>query len=87
MHVLLRWCLAVLLGAAFLPSGARDVQATDLQLVPFASDEGLSRLARAGAKAEFGPLVNQFEPQANAAFCGPTSAAIVLNTVRSGCAP
>lgn len=53
-------------------------------LVPFASDEGLARLARAGAKADFAPLANQFEAQLNAAFCGPTTAAIVLNAVRSG---
>ena len=48
-------------------------------LVPFASDEGLARLARSSAKAGFARLANQYEAQLNAAFCGPTSAAIVLN--------
>jgi Phytochelatin synthase len=50
-------------------------------LVAFASDEGLARLARSTAKADFAVLANQFEPQSNAAFCGPTSAAIVLNAL------
>ena len=52
-------------------------------LVPFASDEGLARLARSHAKAGFAALVNQYEAQYNGAFCGPTSATIVLNTVYS----
>lgn len=56
------------------------------RLVPFASDEGLARLARAQAKAGFPRLANQFEAQLNAAFCGPTSAAIVLNAARGGSA-
>ena len=41
-------------------------------------------MARASAKVDFPALANQFEPQSNVAFCGPTRAAIVLNTVRSG---
>src|SRR5512143_1732564 len=53
-------------------------------LVAFNSDEGIARLARANAKADFPALANQFEPQSNAAFCGPTTAAIVLNALRSG---
>jgi hypothetical protein len=52
-------------------------------LVAFASDEGLARLARSNAKVDFALLANQFEAQLNGAFCGPTSAAIVLNTVRN----
>jgi hypothetical protein len=28
-------------------------------------------------------LANQFEPQLNIAFCGPNTAAIVLNTMRA----
>ena len=51
-------------------------------LVAFASDEGMARFVRAGAKVDFPALANQFEPQSNAAFCGPTTAAIVLNAVR-----
>ena len=52
-------------------------------LVPFATDEGMARLARSDAKIDFSALANQFEAQYNSAFCGPTSAAIVLNTLRS----
>jgi hypothetical protein len=52
-------------------------------LVPFASDEGQTRLGRSGAKVDFAVLANQFEAQYNGAFCGPTSAAIVLNAVNS----
>jgi phytochelatin synthase len=59
------------------PSQTSSVQ----ELVPFSSDEGLARLARSTAKVDFPALANQFEPQSNPAFCGPTSAAIVLNAV------
>ncbi len=52
-------------------------------LVAFDSDEGLTRLARARHRAAFARLANQFEAQLNGAFCGPTTAAIVLNAVRS----
>lgn len=50
-------------------------------LVPFASAEGLDRLARSTAKVDFAPLANHFEPQATVAFCGPATAAIVLNAL------
>jgi len=52
-------------------------------LVAFASDEGMSRLARSPAKVDFPALANQFEAQTNSMFCGPTTAAIVLNAVRA----
>lgn len=52
-------------------------------LVPFATDEGMARLGRSDAKIDFAVLANQFEAQYNGAFCGPTSAAIVLNTRHS----
>lgn len=51
-------------------------------LLPFASAEGLERLARSGAKQDFAPLANQFEAQVTIAFCGPTTAAIVLNALQ-----
>ena len=41
------------------------------------------RLAHASAKVDSAPLANQCEAQLNGAFCGPTSAAIVLNAVRN----
>ena len=87
------WLAAVLAAAA--PAQARDPQpavasAVQVQqnqspdLVAFNSDEGLARLARSTAKADFAALANQFEPQSNGAFCGPTTAAIVLNAVHAG---
>ena len=67
------------------PAWAVDASAPPASvLVPFASDEGMARLARSAAKVDFPALANQFEAQSNAAFCGPTTAAIVLNTVRGG---
>lgn len=84
---------ALLATAALLPAcathdaGTRTSENAPLKaapaLVPFASDEGVARLARASAKADFALLANQFEAQYNGLFCGPTSAAIVLNAMRS----
>ena len=76
---------ALLLAAAFVaPARAAEptVQNAPPPLVAFSSEDGLARLARAVGKVDFPALANQFEPQSNAAFCGPTTAAIVLNTVR-----
>ena len=71
-------------GAATSAAATTSVEAkAPTALVPFASDEGLARLGRSGAKVDFAALANQFEAQYNGAFCGPTSAAIVLNTVKS----
>jgi hypothetical protein len=69
------WC--VLLAACQLTAAL--AQDTAPPLVAFASEDGLARLSRSAAKVDFPALANQFEPQSNAAFCGPTSAAIVLN--------
>jgi hypothetical protein len=80
-----RLVLALLLAIAqFSVTFAEDVRPAnvDQSLVPFSSDEGLARLARSTAKVDFPTLANQFEAQSNPAFCGPTSAAIVLNAVR-----
>jgi hypothetical protein len=85
MSLTTRIALAFLLATAQLPAAfALDNAPTSVvhELVPFSSDEGLARLARSTAKVDFPALANQFEPQSNAAFCGPTSAAIVLNAVR-----
>ncbi len=68
-------------GAAQQPPAAAPV--ADTALVALASDEGLARLGRAAGHADFAPLANQFEAQINGAFCGPTSAAIVLNALHS----
>src|SRR5499433_307735 len=79
-----RFALALLLATVqFSATSAEDAPANRAQeLTPFSSDEGFARLARARAKADFPALANQFEAQSNPAFCGPTSAAIVLNAIR-----
>lgn len=84
--------VAVFLIAIALHAGAQAREETAPlpveTLVPFASTEGMSRLARATAKGDFPLLANQFEAQATIAFCGPTTAAIVLNALRpQGSAP
>jgi hypothetical protein len=89
--LLARAGLALLLGAVLgCQAPARQQQqqqppppAAAPALVAFASDEGVARFAHAGARADFAALANQFEAQLNTAFCGPTSAAIVLNAIRS----
>lgn len=85
MSLLTRLAVAVLLSTALLAqTHAEDATrpAQEQTLVAFSSDEGLARLARAAARVDFAVLANQFEAQSNATFCGPTTAAIVLNAVR-----
>ena len=87
MSLVVRFALAFLLATAQLPAAfALDNAPASVvqELVPFSSDEGLARLARSTAKVDFPVLANQFEAQSNATFCGPTSAAIVLNAVAVG---
>ena len=87
MQILNRLACCWLLSCSLLAGGhaaeAVAVAAPASALVPFASEEGLARLARSTARADFPALANQFEAQSNAAFCGPTTAAIVLNTIRA----
>ncbi|MFA7291175.1 MAG: phytochelatin synthase family protein [Rhodocyclaceae bacterium] len=74
-------CLA---GALGFPAWARE-EAPAIQaqaLVAFKSDEGMARLLRSQSKSDFTALANQFEAQINAVFCGPATAAIVLNALQ-----
>lgn len=85
MHCMARLGIAALLAASVaVPALAREAVAPVAArgLVAFSSDEGLARLARSDAKADFPALANQFEAQSNSIFCGPTTAAIVLNALR-----
>jgi hypothetical protein len=52
------------------------------RLVAFAAPESMVRLGRSRHKVDFFHLANQFEGQTNKVFCGPTTAAIVLNALR-----
>jgi len=83
MPLLIRFCLALYLSLAGLaPAVARDdapgVPAA--AIVDFESAEGQARLARA-ARADVDTLRMFFEAQSNNTFCGPASAAIVLNAL------
>jgi len=87
MSALARVAFAFFLGVAQLPAALAQDSATApaavaSDLLPFASDEGLARLSRSDARVNFPALANQFEAEYNGAFCGPTSAAIVLNAVK-----
>ena len=84
MSLLARAASAILLSVVLHGTVVARDEAPALRhqtLVPFASTEGLDRLARTTAKADFAPLSNQFEAQATIAFCGPTTAAIVLTAL------
>lgn len=86
MSLLTRLVFAVMLATTLAaPVFARDEAPASVAqgLVAFASDDGLARLARSSAKVDFPALANQFEAQTNAMFCGPTTAAIVLNAARA----
>lgn len=74
---------SVLLGCQSTPLPVISAGGTTPELVAFASQEGLRRLSSTSDKVDFPPLANQFEAQFHASFCGPTSAAIVLNAIRS----
>lgn len=85
MSLLTRLGIALGLSVALLahaPAHAEAAPNLTQGLVAFGSDEGIERLARAAAKLDFPALANQFEPQSNSIFCGPATAAIVLNAVR-----
>lgn len=78
MPVFARFFAALLLAGALQ---AAAIAGEDRVLVPFASPQGQARLARTPAASDFAPLANQFEAQSAVPFCGPTTAAIVLNAL------
>jgi len=53
-------------------------------LVAFPAEESMHRLGRSSHRVDFFHLAPQFEGQTNRVFCGPATAAIVLNTLRAG---
>ncbi len=50
-------------------------------LLPLSEDAGQSLLFRARARADYGPLSQWLETQANQAYCGVASAVIALNSL------
>ena len=73
--------VSVALGCQSTALPVADAAGSAPGLIAFASEEGLARLSRTSDKVDFPPLANQFEAQFHTAFCGPTSAAIVLNAI------
>ena len=59
-----------------------SIEPDEQSIVGWGSIEGISRLEESNYKTDFFKLANQFESQHNKIFCGPTSAAIVLNSLR-----
>ena len=53
----------------------------DNKIISWNSPEGMSRLSESQHKVDFFTLANHFEAQQNTIFCGPASAAIVLNSM------
>jgi hypothetical protein len=80
-QLLLGSCLAASLPVVAF---AKDAAPAPTVLVSFTEAESIKRLERSKFKVDFFHLANQFESQTNKAFCGPTSAAIVLNALRAG---
>ncbi len=68
-----------LLTACTTPKKSGD---KDQAIKKWGSPEGISRLEQSKYKVDFFKLANHFESQHNKIFCGPTSAAIVLNSLR-----
>jgi len=54
----------------------------EVSLTSWVSSEGMKRFESAKIKRDFFPLAQQFESQTNRIFCGPTTAAIILNALR-----
>ncbi|MEA5444047.1 phytochelatin synthase family protein [Cyanobium gracile] len=49
--------------------------------IPLMQPAGIDLLVGSGARADYGPLAEQFLTQANLAYCGVASAAMVLNSL------
>ncbi len=64
-------------------STAETIKKVDTSdIVNWGTTEGIHRLEESKYKIDFFKLANNFEGQTNKIFCGPTSAAIILNSLR-----
>ncbi len=72
--------IAVTLNACATTGTAQKI--SDPAIVSWGTDEGIKRLEESQYKVDFFKLANHFESQNNKLFCGPASAAIVLNALR-----
>ncbi len=76
-----RICAALLLLIAFIV--LLSLKAESLKsLVPWNSEEGLQRLSESQDKVDYFQLASHFQAQPNGVVCGPTTASIVLNSLR-----
>jgi len=69
----------------FLLAACSTIKQTDHRdkaIENWGSPAGINRLEQSKYKIDFFKLANHFESQHNKIFCGPTSAAIVLNSLR-----
>ena len=73
---------AALLIAGLLAAPGASAETRAVPLVEWSSAESAERLSRSRHKADFFPLSNNFVSQDNKIFCGPASAATVLNALR-----
>ena len=64
-------------------TGTLEASTPGAGVVAFTDPESMTRLGRSQHKVDFFHLANQFEGQTNKIFCGPTTAAIVLNALRA----
>ncbi len=60
----------------------QPIKIQEQAIISWRSSEGIQRLAESNYKIDFFTLANHFESQHNKLFCGPASAAIVLNSLR-----
>lgn len=60
---------------------AQDANTPTPTLIPFSSAQGIKIFQDSKYKVDFFHLANQFEAQDNSMYCGPTTAAIILNTL------
>lgn len=79
--VLLPFLFLSMIGCASHYKVDTTIKSADI-LVDYTSEEGMRRIERSSHKRDFFVLSNNFESQENGLFCGPTSAAIILNSFR-----
>lgn len=53
-----------------------------VELVPFSSDEGVTRFSRSTERVDFFPLARHFAAQTDSISCAPVASVIVLNAMR-----
>ncbi|MBE0471847.1 MAG: phytochelatin synthase [Methyloprofundus sp.] len=75
-------CIAMIVTLSACTTIATPQKSIDQTMVNWGSDEGVKRLKESQYKVDFFKLANHFESQNNKLFCGPASAAIVLNALR-----